>query len=389
MREAGFDAVWTEPVVVPHWERGHEWALCTSPVPFELTMIGIGLSDGTGPEGIAAELLVVEDFDELEKRSAEAAGKIVLFDMPWEGYGKTVRYRIRGASAAARHGAVACLIRSVTDWSLATPHTGMMRYDDDAPRIPIAAVSVENAGRMRRLADAGLQPRVHLFMEARHRGETTCLNTLGDLRGRDLTDEIVLAGGHLDSWDTGTGAHDDGAGCLITLAAVRLLKEMDLVPRRTLRVVLFTAEEIGAYGGDAYRDAHADELPRHVAALECDSGAFPIRGFSVQAPPSVVAHVQGLAAALAPLGQLEIRKGGSGADVGPIVKQGVPGIGHRVRGEDYFHYHHSPADTFDKIDPEHLAANVAAVAALVYALAEEPVSLRDLANASPTTEATD
>ncbi len=158
MKAAGCDSVWTEPATIPHWERGHEWARCTAPEPFDLTMTGLGFSDGTPPGGVEAELLVVRDFDELEARGGEAEGKIVLFDMPWEGYGKTVQYRVKGASAAARHGAVAALIRSVTGRSLATPHTGMMRYDDDAPRIPIAAVTVEDAARLHDLADRGPAP---------------------------------------------------------------------------------------------------------------------------------------------------------------------------------------------------------------------------------------
>ncbi|MFO7652799.1 MAG: M20/M25/M40 family metallo-hydrolase [Candidatus Krumholzibacteriia bacterium] len=387
MTEAGFDSVWTEPVTVPVWERGREWARCTDPVPFDLDMLGLGQSDGTGPGGIEAEVLAVRDFEELEARAAEAAGKIVLFDPPWEGYGKTVRYRGDGASAAARHGAVACLIRSVTDSSLATPHTGMMRYDETAPRIPVAAITVEDAGRLRRLADAGLKPRVRLMMEARNLGDGPCLNTLGDVRGREQPDQIVLVAGHLDAWDTGTGAHDDGAGCLIALAAVRLLKDLDLVPRRTLRVVLYTAEEIGGHGGRAYRDLHAGELPRHVLALESDSGAFAPRGFGVRASEPVLAHLQEIGAVISPLlaphlersEALEIEQGWAGVDIQPVVEEGVPGVGHRVHGDRYFHYHHSPADTFDKIDPAHLAQNVAAVAALIYAVAEAPQSLRDLA----------
>ncbi len=391
MLAAGFDSVWTEPVTVPRWVRGREWARCTAPVPFDLTMIGIGLSDGTGAKGIEAEVLAVRDFDELEARAAEAAGKIVLFAPPWQGYGKTVRYRVDGASAAARHGAVACLIRSVTGNSLATPHTGMMRYADDAPRIPIAAVSVEDAGRLHRLCEGGATVRVQLMMEAENRGEVTDHNVLGEIRGREEADQIVILGGHLDSWDTGTGAHDDGAGCVITLAAVRLLKELDLVPRRTLRVVLFTAEEQGGYGGRAYLEAHRDELERHVAALESDSGGGPPRGFSVHADSTVIARIAGHATILDGIGDLgagKVSAGGSGVDIGPIVKEGVPGIGHRTNTEDYFDYHHSPADTYDKIDPEHIAQNVAAVAALIYAIAEDPVSLRELAPAEPPTEGT-
>jgi len=382
MNAAGFDSVWTEPVTVPYWVRGREWARCTAPVAFDLVMTGLGLSDGTGPDGIEAEILAVRDFDELAARSDEAAGKIVLFNQPWEGYGKTVRYRVDGASAAARHGAVACLIRSVTGTSLATPHTGMMSYDDDAPRIPTAALSVEDAGRLYRMCQRGLAPRVHLYMEAQNLGETIDANVMGEIRGRERPEEILLLGGHLDSWDVGTCAHDDGAGCVITLAAARLLKEMGLVPRRTLRVVLYTGEELGGYGGRAYQQAHQAELDRYVAALESDSGAFAPAGFTVRADSLVIERVAAYCAPLATLGANEVRAGWSGVDIRPLTEDGVPGIGHRVHGERYFDYHHSPADTFDKIDRDDLARNVAAVAALIYAIAEDPVSLRQSADAT-------
>ncbi|MBE0564889.1 MAG: M20/M25/M40 family metallo-hydrolase [Krumholzibacteria bacterium] len=377
MQAAGCDTVWTEPVTIPHWTRGREWARCTAPVEFDLVMLGLGLSDGTGPEGLEAEVLAVRDFDELDARSAEAAGRIVLFNMEWDGYGPTVQYRSQGASRAARHGAVAVLVRSVTANSLATPHTGMMRYEEGVPRIPAAAVTVEDAGRLQRLADAGLQPRVRLMMEARNRGETVCHNVIGEIRGAVKPQEIVLVAGHLDSWDVGTGAHDDGAGCVIALAAARRLLTGGGRPDRTVRVVFYTAEEIGGIGGTAYRDAHRDELPRHVAALESDSGAFAPAGFTVQGDSLVVAAVAGHALAVAALGAGKVSPGWSGVDIGPICKEGVPGIGHRVDGSRYFDYHHSPADTFDKIDPGELARNVAAVAGLVRSICADPVALRD------------
>ncbi len=377
MEAAGCDSVWTEPVPgVPHWTRGREWARCTAPVEFDLTLTGLGLSDGTPPGGVEAELLVVRDFDELETRAAEAAGRIVLFNMPWEGYGRTVQYRTRGASRAARHGAVAVLIRSVTPHSLATPHTGMMGYDDDAPRIPAAAITVEDAGRLQRLADAGHAPRVHLMMEARNHGETVCRNVIGEIRGSRWPEQIVLVAGHLDSWDVGTGAHDDGVGCVMMLAAARRLLAGGARPERTVRIVFYTAEEIGGVGGDAYRDRHLDELDRHVAALESDSGCFAPAGFTVQGDSLVVAAVAGHAVAVSGLGAGKVSAGWSGVDIRPICELGVPGIGHRVDGSTYFHYHHSPADTFDKIDPELLERNVAAIAGLVGSICADPVPLR-------------
>ncbi len=371
MREAGFDSVWTEPVMVPHWVRGSEWVRMTAPVSGELTMTGLGRSVGTPPEGIEAEVLVVSGLEELERRASEAKGKIVLFNPDWEGYGSVVKYRVGGASMAARHGAVAALVRSATDVSLATPHTGVMRYEDDVPKIPTAAITVEDAARCDRLARRGVTVRVRLMMEAQNLEDREQVNVIGQLRGRELPDEIVVIGAHLDSWDVGAGAHDDGAGCAITLAAARLLKTLELRPRRTIRVVLFVGEEQGGFGADAYLEAHRDELGRHVAALESDSGCFAPDGFSVRGDASIIDRIAAMAAPLSAIGADHVREGWAGVDIGPIVKEGVPGIGHRVKGEHYFDYHHSPADTFDKIDPTELAQNVAGVAALVWAIAEE------------------
>ncbi len=380
MRAAGFDSVWTEPVTVPHWTRGREWARCTAPIEFDLILSGMGLSDGTGPEGIEAEILAVRDFDELEERADEAAGKIVLFNPPWEGYGKTVQYRVKGASVAARHGAVAVLIRSVTSASLGAPHTGMMHYDDDAPRIPIAALTVEDAGRLHRMFQRGLKPVVKLCMEAQNHEDTTSYNVVGDIRGSEFPEEIVLLSGHLDSWDVGTCAQDDGAGVALSLGAAQMILKQELRPRRTVRVVHFTCEEMGGFGGRAYLEAHRFELQNHVLALESDAGSFTPLGFSVDADSVVVEHIRELTAPLARVapGSWNIRKGGSGVDVGPIVRAGVPGAGHWVDTTHYFDVHHSLADTFEKIDPDLLARNVAVMAGLIYAVADEPVSLRTL-----------
>ncbi len=383
MRADGLAAVRAETVLVPHWVRGEERAECVAPVRFPLRLLGLGGTVGTPAAGLEADLLCVRDFAELEARGGEARGRIVLFDQPWEGYGKTVQYRARGADAAARHGAVACLIRSVTGTSLANPHTGVMHYEDRAdsawtgvPMIPAAALTVEDAGRLRRLANRGLPARVRLYLGARTLPDTVSANIVGEVRGRERPDEIVLIGAHLDSWDVGTGAHDDGAGCVIVMEAARLIARLPQPPRRTLRVVLFVDEEQTQAGGRAYATLHADELARHVAALECDSGGFPPVGFSVQADSSIVARVRELAGPLATVGATEIGEGYGGVDISFIVAQGVPGIGHRVDSPHYMDYHHSPADTFDKVDARDLALSVAAVAGLAWALAEDPAPLR-------------
>ncbi len=377
MLAAGFDSVWTEPALVPHWTRGKEWARCIEPVQFDLDMLSMGLSDGTEGQTIEAEVLAVRDWDEFEARADEAEGKIVLFNPPWEGYGKTVQYRVHGASTVARHGAVACLIRSVTDVSLGAPHTGMMRYADDAPRIPMAALTVEDAGRLHRMCERGLKPRIQLSMEAANHDSTISYNVIGDIRGREKPEEIVLISGHLDSWDVGTCAQDDGAGVVLALAAARQLLQQDLRPRRTVRVVHYTGEEMGGSGGRAYLEAHRHELDRYVMALESDSGAFAPRGFSVDADSLIIADLAQRAAPLARIApdQWKVYKGGSGVDVGFIVREGVTGVGHRVDTTHYFDVHHSRADTFEKVDPTDLARNVAAIAGLTYLVAETPADL--------------
>ena len=375
LRAYGLENVHTEPVTVPRWIRGEEQASLVAPYSQRLPVIGLGGTVGTPPGGIEADVLVVTDFAELERRAGEAAGKIVLFDPPWEGYGRTVRYRIAGADAAARHGAVACLIRSAApDDAPPLPHTGIMHYagGDTVPRIPAAALTVPDAARLHRLARRGVPLRLRLVLDDRWEEPVTAANVVAEWRGRERPEEIVLLGGHLDSWDVGCCAQDDGVGVVMTASAVRLMIALGLRPRRTVRLVLFADEEMTGGGGKAYLAAHRDELPHHVAALESDSGCFAPDGFSVRGDSLAVAAVARLAEPLVSIGADHVRAGWSGADVGPIVREGVPGIGHRVDGRRYFHYHHSDADLLDAVDPEDLRRNVAAIAALVYAVAETP-----------------
>ncbi len=366
---AGADTTWTEPVTVPRWERGREWARLVHPYDLPLTMLGLGLSDGTQGRPLVAEVVAVRDWDELAARADEAAGRIVVFDPPWTGYGANVQYRAHAASRAAAHGAVAALIRPA-GFGQNTPHTGVMRYDPEVPRIPAASLSDEDAALLRRLDRAGLRPRVQLYMEARAFEPGPCANVIGELRGRELPEQIVLIGAHLDAWDTGQGAHDDGAGCVIMLGAIKALRDLELRPRRTIRVVLFTSEEYGGQGGEAYAERHAGAIADHVLALESDSGAFAPAGFSVRAPEKTIAALQAFAAPLAAVGADTVYAGWAGVDIGPLVERGVIGVGHRVHGQDYFRYHHGPADVFEAVAPADLAANVAAVAGFVYGVAE-------------------
>jgi carboxypeptidase Q len=261
MRALGLQNVRKEAVMVPVWIRGEESLELTSPMQYDIAMLGLGGSIGTPAEGIEAQVVVVESFDDLDARPDEAiTGRIVLFDVPYQGYGRTVPYRSRGAIAAARKGAVALLVRSIGPNGMRLPHTGTMVYDESVPRIPAAAVSSEDAMMMRRMQDRGDRIVARLKMQARTEPDRLSHNVVGELVGRELPEEVVVIGGHIDSWDVGQGAQDDGVGCMISLAAAELMLRSGLVPRRTIRVVFWTNEENGLRGGEAYRDRHADSL---------------------------------------------------------------------------------------------------------------------------------
>ena len=375
MTRDGLENVRGEPVMVPRWVRGRESATLVSPRPLQLHMLGLGGSIATPRRGITAPVLVVTSFDDLATKAGQARGKIVLFDVPFTNYGATVQYRSRGAVEAAKVGAVAALIRSVASNSMQNPHTGAMRYDTAVRKIPAAALSVEDAAMLHRMYDRGERVVVTLKMEARTHPDAMSRNVVAELVGREKPDEIVVLGGHIDSWDVGQGAMDDGGGSVAAWEAVRLLKRLGLRPRRTLRVVLWTNEENGLRGATAYRDAHLAEIPRHVMAMESDAGVFAPEGFSVDGSPEAVTMVAGLAPLLESIGATRIRAGGAGADVGPITALGVPGLGLQVEGTRYFWYHHSEADTMDKLDPREVAQCVAAMAVMAYVIAEMPETL--------------
>jgi carboxypeptidase Q len=372
MRKDGLDRVRGEPVMVPHWVRGEESAELVEPRAVSLPMLGLGGSIATPPEGITAPVLVVGSFDELQARAAEARGRIVLFDVPFTSYGQTVQYRQNGAIAAARVGAVASLIRSVASASMRTPHTGVMRYDSAVTRIPHAAITVEDAAMLHRMQERGERVVVRLRMSARTLPDAESRNVIGEIRGSERPDEVVVLGGHIDSWDVGQGAMDDAGGVVAAWEAVRLMRQLGLRPRRTVRVVGWTNEENGLRGGNAYRDAHAGELDRHVLAIESDAGVFRPLGYGFQGSDSALAVVRNVAGLLAGIGADSIVAGGGGADIGPIMERGVPGMGLRVDGTRYFWYHHSEADTVDKLDPREVGLSVATLAVMAYVIADMP-----------------
>lgn len=375
MERDGLANARTEEVRVPHWDRGTESAELVSPRRAPLSMLGLGMSVGTPPEGITAEVLVVESFDELHARAGEARGRIVLFDAPFTTYGETGQYRRRGAIEAARAGALAVLIRSIAPYGIRSPHTGVMNYDSSVARIPAAALSIEDAMMLHRMADRGERVVVRLRMGARHLPDTTSRNVMAEIVGRERPEEIVVLGGHIDSWDVGTGAMDDAGGVVAAWEAVRLIRQLGLRPRRTIRVVGWTNEENGLRGAVAYRDARGAEVGRHILAIESDAGVFRPTGFGVGASDSAFGILRRVATLLAPIGADSLTRPGGGADIGPLMERGVPGMGLATEGDRYFWYHHTHGDTVDKLDPDDVARCVAAMAVMAYVVADLPERL--------------
>jgi hypothetical protein len=394
MKAEGLEGVRLQAVKVPRWVRGREWARVVSPVERELPMLGLGMSVGTPKEGVTAPVVVVRSFEELTALGREKVeGKIVAFAPDWEGYGRTVRFRSSGASAAATLGAVAVLVRSATGRSIDSPHTGALDYEEGAPRIPAASITVEDAEWLRRMAAAGQAVTVSLSMEARLEADADTANVIAEIRGSEKPDEVVVMGGHYDSWDVGQGAHDDGCSCMAAWEALTILRELGLRPRRTLRVVLWANEENGLRGGKAYREALGAGVSSHVAAIEMDGGCERPVGFGFgvtkpgAAPPS---HRGGPAepedpdaakalATLRRIGSLfdgidaaSVKWGGGGADISPLTRDGVPGISLDTVGEHYFDWHHTHADTIDKVSPADLRRATGMLAVMGYVLADMP-----------------
>ncbi|MCH8166102.1 MAG: M20/M25/M40 family metallo-hydrolase [Planctomycetes bacterium] len=388
LRADGQENVHIEEVMVPRWVRGAESLVMIEPREAPLPMLGLGGSVGTPPQGITAEVVVVRDEEEFEALGSGARGKIVLFNNPMPpydpdqgaGYGTTVRFRTKGARIASEQGAVACLVRSVTAHSLRSPHTGATRYGDAKVKIPAAAISTEDADLIARLTARGVPVIVTLKMQARTLEPVESGNVIAELRGSTHPQEIVVIGGHIDSWDVGQGAHDDGAGCVMAMEAINVLRRLNMIPRRTIRVVLWTNEENGLAGGRQYAKDHAQELANHVAAIEADSGGFRPIGYSVECADDdrlqiAAGQLRDLTSLFESIGATSVKTGRSGADLGPMKEAGVVLMGHRMEGSKYFDYHHTHADTLDKVDPEELSQNVAVLATVAYILADMPERL--------------
>jgi hypothetical protein len=400
MKSDGLSNVRVIPVKVPKWVRGAESAQMLGPENKPLHMLGLGMSVGTPKGGITADVVVVEDFDQLNKLGAAGVrGKIVVYNEKWVNYGATGQYRRAGPSIAASLGAVAVLVRSVTPLAMQIPHTGTLDYDEAQPKIPAAALSIEDAMMLGRFAALKLPIRIHLEMAAHTEPDADSGDVMGEIPGREHPEEIVVLGGHIDSWDVGRGAQDDGSGIIASLQAVALIKKLGLQPRRTIRVVFWVNEENGGRGGEAYRAWVGDAVKNHVAAIEMDGGAEAPVGFGYGsggfgggrgrggrgrggAPAAANPGTESSMAMLKQIGSLlnrinagEISGGGGGSDIGPLTRDGVPALGERSVGAHYFDWHHTETDTLDKVDPDDFRKSVAALAVMSYVLADMPEKL--------------
>ena len=377
--QLGFDKVWIETFPLEHgWMRGEEKAEVISPSPQSLVVTALGGSVATPPEGIAAEIALFKTYaDFLAQPTNSLNGKIAVVTEPMvraqdgHGYGDINKMRGAGPSEAARRCAVAYLLRSLGTDSHRLPHTGGTHYATNAPRIPAAALSVPDAEQLDRLVASGQPVRIKLVLTPRDLGAVTSQNVIAEITGREKPEEIILLGAHLDSWDLGTGAIDDGAGVAIATAAAKLIRDLPQRPKRTIRVVLFGSEEPGLLGGHAYAAAHTNELDHYVIVAEPDFGQGPVYCFKTGVADPEIASLKRIRAALKPLGIVRgDNKSHGESDVSPLAELHVPAVTLELDGTDYFDLHHTPDDTLDKIKPERINQSTAAYAVFTYLAAE-------------------
>ena len=374
MHSEGFENVHGEPVKISPWVRGEESAFMLTPRFQKLAMLGLGSSVPTPKGGIIAPVLVVESFDELKSRASEAKGKIVVFNQKYISYGVTAQYRTHGASEAAKVGAVATLIRSVTPLSIYSPHTGEQFYEDGVVKIPTASITVEDAEMMHRMSLRGEKIIVKLTMGCKTLPPMTSRNILAEIRGSTHPEQVVLFGGHIDSWDVGKGAMDDGGGAFVSWQVLSLIKQLGLRPKRTMRMILWTGEEYGGIGGQAYYEAHKKELNNFKFVMESDMGTFTPTGivyYGNNATANVVKQITKLLAPInATLFQQSNNPGEIGEDITEWMKAGVPGASLLNANQKYFYYHHTDGDTMTVQEPHQMDLCAAVWTALAYIIAD-------------------
>lgn len=379
MEKMGLDRVMLQPVMVPHWERGEIEMAEIVDSQQRLSIAALGGSIATPHEGLTAGVLEVKSFEELESRAGEVRGKIVFFNRPMDpaklntfaAYGEAVNYRLHGAIRAANLGGVAALVRSVTTKHDDVPHVGTMFYSDTVKQIPAAAISLVGADMLSDALMKNPQLQVELNLSCQTLPDAKSYNVIGEIRGSEMPEEIILVGGHFDSWDKGHGAHDDGACCIQTLEVLDLFKRMNIKPKRTIRCVFFINEENGSRGAEKYAQvADSSHTGIHIAAIEADRGAFTPRGFTVDSDSSNIAMLYQWLPYLEQSGIDWIKKGYGGVDISKIKNCPLK-IGYAPDSQRYFDYHHSDNDVFSAVHPREFELGSASMAILAYLLSEE------------------
>ena len=382
LANAGFDSVWLQPVTVPHWERGNIESLeIITPgkhLGKRLSITALGRSVGTPKSGLTASVIRVDSLAALKHTSVSAKDKIVFYDGQFDtglpgtfsAYGKIVKQRTRGAIEAASLGAVASISRSTTSLHDDTPHTGVMSYADSITKIPGVAISMLSADYLAQALKDQPDLQVRMQLSCVNFDSAKSYNVIGEIKGTEYPDEIIVVAGHFDSWDKGDGAHDNGGGCMQAFEVLDLFRRLGLHPKRTIRCVFFMDEEQRQTGSRTYAAVSDSLHEKHIAAIESDRGVFSPRGFSVKADSAVITKMQSWLPLLEPAGINWIRAGGSGADISRI-KNADALIGLVVNDERYFDYHHSANDTFEKVHPREMAMGSAAMAVLVYLISEQ------------------
>ncbi|HNP21246.1 MAG TPA: M20/M25/M40 family metallo-hydrolase [Panacibacter sp.] len=381
MKAAGADNVVLQECMVPHWVRGGKdlasvsYASNGQTVTVPVNVFAIGNSVGTGAKGVEAQVMRVNNFDELEKRKNEVKGKIVFYNVPFEdefiqtfrAYGKNVVYRGIGASRAAKYGAVAVMVRSMTNAMDNNPHTGALRYLDSLPKIPAVAVGVRDVEKLDTLFDNGVNLKAQLFTWGQFLPDTTGHNVIGELKGSTYPDQIITVGGHLDSWDVNEGAHDDGTGCVQTIEILRAFKALGYQPKHTIRFVLFANEENGGRGGEKYAEEAKAKNEQHIFALESDAGGFTPRGFGFTVKPESWAKLNAWKHLFEPYGGSTFTDGGDGADIDPLRAQfKTPVAGLNPDNQRYFDVHHAVTDVFEAVSIREMKLGAINMAALLY-----------------------
>lgn len=381
MEELGFDNVFLQEVMVPHWVRGDvENARIVNSAKLgsiEVTICALGNSVGTGVGGIVAEVIEVKSFEELEKLGKQnIEGKIVFFNRPMDpshittfmAYGGAVNQRVGGASSAAKYGALGVVVRSMTLSMDDVPHTGTLIYDENQPKIPAVAISTKGAELLSQSIKEQEGLKFYFEIHSKMLEDVLSYNVIGEIKGSEKPEEYIVVGGHLDSWDMGDGSHDDGAGCVQSIEALRLFKALNIKPKRTLRAVMFMNEENGLRGGLKYAEIAKSKGEKHIAAIESDAGGFTPKGFGVSGSDAQMKTISKWQELLLPYGVYQIIKGYGGADINPLKDQGVALIGLMPDSQRYFDYHHTMIDTFDKVNKRELELGAASMAAMLYLL---------------------